>query len=59
MRSFSYRCGMINATIPVYQAEISPPESRGRLVSTHGIFLVTGYVSSYTGLDFNAFSSTI
>lgn len=50
---------MINATIPVYQAEISPPESRGRLVSTHGIFLVTGYVSSYTGLDFNAFSSTI
>ncbi|KAH7125995.1 general substrate transporter [Dactylonectria macrodidyma] len=42
--------GMINATIPVYQSEISPAESRGKLVSTHGIFLVSGYsASAWTG----------
>ncbi|RSM18688.1 hypothetical protein CDV31_002408 [Fusarium ambrosium] len=35
--------GMINATIPVYQSETSPAQNRGRLVSTHGIFLVLGY----------------
>lgn len=38
---------MINATIPVYQSEISPAQNRGRLVSTHGIFLVSGYVSNF------------
>ncbi|KAH7127796.1 general substrate transporter [Dactylonectria estremocensis] len=38
--------GMINATVPVYQSEISPAQTRGRLVSTHGIFLVLGYSGS-------------
>jgi MFS family permease len=37
--------GMIVALVPIYQSEISPPESRGLLVSSHGVFIVTGYVS--------------
>ncbi|KAL4878001.1 hypothetical protein BJY04DRAFT_221575 [Aspergillus karnatakaensis] len=39
--------GMINATIPVYQSKISPAGNRGRMVSTHGIFLVSGYSLGY------------
>lgn len=39
--------GMIVALVPIYQSEISPPESRGFLVSSHGVFIVTGYVSNF------------
>lgn len=44
-------CGMINSLIPLYQSEISPPSSRGRLVGSHGALIVTGYaVAAWTGL---------
>lgn len=38
--------GMMNCTIPTYISEISPPNQRGRVVSSHGILIASGYVSS-------------
>lgn len=35
--------GMLAVLIPIYQAEVSPPGSRGLLVGQHGSWIVTGY----------------
>ncbi|CAH0028729.1 unnamed protein product [Clonostachys rhizophaga] len=35
--------GMLNTSIPVFQSEVSPAESRGRMVGTHGVLIVSGY----------------
>ena len=35
--------GMMNSTVPLYQSEVSPPQTRGRMVGTHGFLLVAGY----------------
>ncbi|EIW82727.1 general substrate transporter [Coniophora puteana RWD-64-598 SS2] len=35
--------GMMVVLIPIYQAEISPPASRGLLVGQHGAWIVAGY----------------
>lgn len=35
--------GMINSTVPLYQSEVAPPQTRGRMVGSHGFLLVTGY----------------
>ncbi|KAJ5587147.1 uncharacterized protein N7459_002912 [Penicillium hispanicum] len=37
---------MINTLIPLYQSEVSPPSSRGRMVGSHGFLIVTGYAHS-------------
>jgi MFS family permease len=42
--------GAIDVIVPLYQAEISPPKSRGRLVGSHGFLIVVGYgVAGWTG----------
>lgn len=35
--------GMMNSTVPLYQSEVAPPKTRGRMVGAHGFLLVTGY----------------
>ncbi|KAK2753056.1 hypothetical protein FQN55_005016 [Onygenales sp. PD_40] len=35
--------GMMVVLIPIYQAEISPPNARGLLVGQHGTWIVAGY----------------
>jgi len=35
--------GMINSTVPLYQSEVAPARTRGRMVGAHGFLLVTGY----------------
>jgi MFS family permease len=40
-----YGVGLIVSLIPVYQSEIAPASERGFLGASHGIFIVTGYVS--------------
>jgi MFS family permease len=37
--------GLIVTLVPIYQSEVSPAESRGRMVGSHGFLIVTGYVS--------------
>ncbi|KAK5735644.1 hypothetical protein LTR17_007995 [Elasticomyces elasticus] len=42
--------GMLVTRIPMYQAEVSTPESRGFMVSMHGIMFAVGYgLSSWIG----------
>ncbi|KAK0288290.1 hypothetical protein LTR35_003764 [Friedmanniomyces endolithicus] len=42
--------GMLVTCIPMYQAEVSTPESRGFMVSMHGIMFAVGYgLSSWIG----------
>jgi sugar porter (SP) family MFS transporter len=42
--------GMMDVVVPLYQAEISPPKSRGRLVGAHGFLIVVGYsIAGWTG----------
>jgi nitrate/nitrite transporter NarK len=36
--------GMVNVITPLYQSEVSPAKSRGRLVGSHGFILCVGYV---------------
>ncbi|KAI9870980.1 MAG: hypothetical protein M1830_003560, partial [Pleopsidium flavum] len=35
--------GMLVTLVPIFQAEIAPPASRGFLVAQHGVILVVGY----------------
>ncbi|KAH8880930.1 general substrate transporter [Thozetella sp. PMI_491] len=42
--------GMVNVITPLYQSEISPAHSRGRLVGSHGFMLCVGYaLAGWTG----------
>ncbi|KAK5744134.1 hypothetical protein LTR17_002164 [Elasticomyces elasticus] len=42
--------GLLVSLVPVYQSEISPAETRGRVVGTHGFLIVTGYaISAWVG----------
>jgi len=36
--------GMMDVSVPIYQSEISPARSRGRMVGSHGFLVVVGYV---------------
>ncbi|KAF1813591.1 general substrate transporter [Eremomyces bilateralis CBS 781.70] len=38
--------GMLVTAIPMYQAEVSTPESRGFMVSLHGVLFAVGYMTS-------------
>ncbi|KAF7563903.1 hypothetical protein G7046_g210 [Stylonectria norvegica] len=43
--------GMMNTIVPLYQSEVSPPRTRGRMVGTHGFLVVVGYnLAAWTGL---------
>ncbi|KZO90717.1 general substrate transporter [Calocera viscosa TUFC12733] len=43
--------GMMVVLIPIFQAEVSPPTSRGLLVGQHGAWIVVGYaVASWVGV---------
>ncbi|KAH7921398.1 general substrate transporter [Leucogyrophana mollusca] len=43
--------GMMVVLIPIFQAEISPPSSRGLLVGQHGAWIVAGYaIASWVGV---------
>ncbi|KAK4940654.1 hypothetical protein LTR10_019284 [Elasticomyces elasticus] len=45
--------GSLFSCIPLYQSEISPPESRGMVVGFHGIFITLGYtLSNWVGVGF-------
>ncbi|KIY03202.1 uncharacterized protein Z520_01669 [Fonsecaea multimorphosa CBS 102226] len=45
--------GSLFSTIPLYQSEISPPDSRGMTVGFHGIFVTLGYtLSNWVGVGF-------
>ncbi|CAG8894317.1 unnamed protein product [Penicillium egyptiacum] len=35
--------GMMDVSVPIYQSEISPATSRGRMVGSHGFLVVVGY----------------
>lgn len=37
--------GMMDVSVPIYQSEVSPARSRGRMVGSHGFLVVVGYVS--------------
>ncbi|KAF2465292.1 MFS transporter, partial [Lindgomyces ingoldianus] len=42
--------GMVNVITPLYQSEISPAHSRGRMVGSHGFILCVGYaLAGWTG----------
>ncbi|KAJ5874235.1 uncharacterized protein N7529_002665 [Penicillium soppii] len=42
--------GLMVTLIPIYQSEVSPTESRGRMVGSHGFLIVTGYAfAAWTG----------
>ncbi|KAF2679245.1 general substrate transporter [Lentithecium fluviatile CBS 122367] len=42
--------GMVNVITPLYQSEISPAASRGRMVGSHGFILCVGYaLAGWTG----------
>ncbi|RAH79953.1 MFS general substrate transporter [Aspergillus japonicus CBS 114.51] len=45
-------CGMFSIVTPLYQSEISPAHQRGKMVGSHGILVVTGYVSVHATADF-------
>jgi MFS family permease len=47
--------GLIVTLVPIYQSEISPAKSRGKVVGSHGTLIVTGYVchSSLTSGELN------
>ena len=38
---------MVDVIVPLYQSEVSPPRSRGRLVGSHGFLVVVGYVRDF------------
>lgn len=42
--------GMVNVITPLYQSEISPAKSRGRMVGSHGFILCVGYVRCLSAL---------
>ncbi|KAL4805228.1 general substrate transporter [Aspergillus unguis] len=45
-----YGVGNLVTLVPIMQAEISPPTSRGFLVAQHGVILVLGYaIAGWTG----------
>ncbi|OAL34558.1 hypothetical protein AYO20_06188 [Fonsecaea nubica] len=42
--------GMVNSITPLYQSEVSPAHSRGRMVGSHGFILCVGYgLAGWTG----------
>lgn len=42
--------GILTSVIPIYQAEVSTPESRGFMVSMHGVMFAVGYsLSAWLG----------
>ncbi|CRL29315.1 Sugar/inositol transporter [Penicillium camemberti] len=42
--------GLMVTLVPIYQSEISPAESRGKMVGSHGTLIVTGYAfAAWTG----------
>jgi MFS family permease len=45
--------GMVNVITPLYQSEVSPAHSRGRMVGSHGFILCVGYVSPLSVLLFS------
>jgi MFS family permease len=47
--------GLIVTLVPIYQSEISPAESRGKVVGSHGTLIVSGYVSLFLFLSFFPF----
>ncbi|KAF9698416.1 hypothetical protein EKO04_003944 [Ascochyta lentis] len=38
--------GMMDVTVPLYQTEVSPAASRGRMVGSHGFLIVCGYAGA-------------
>ncbi|CRG89086.1 Quinate permease [Talaromyces islandicus] len=49
--------GLMVTLVPIYQSEVSPAESRGRMVGHHGFLIVTGYAfAAWTG--FGCFYAT-
>ncbi|OCT46100.1 hypothetical protein CLCR_00414 [Cladophialophora carrionii] len=42
--------GMVNVITPLYQSEVSPAHSRGRMVGSHGFVLCVGYLMLEQGL---------
>ena len=41
--------GMFGTVVPLYQSEVAPPGTRGRMVGCHGAFISAGYMSSAWG----------
>lgn len=42
--------GMVDVIVPIYQSEVSPAKTRGRMVGTHGFLVVVGYgLAGWTG----------
>ena len=39
-----FSAGMIDTICPLYQSEVAPAHARGRMVGSHAVFLVAGYV---------------
>ncbi|KAI1613535.1 general substrate transporter [Exophiala viscosa] len=45
-----FGAGMVNVITPLYQSEISPAKTRGRMVGSHGFILCVGYgLAGWTG----------
>ncbi|KAF2021156.1 general substrate transporter [Aaosphaeria arxii CBS 175.79] len=38
--------GMVDVAVPLYQAEVSPAKTRGRMVGSHGFLIVCGYAGA-------------
>ncbi|KAJ5398588.1 hypothetical protein N7465_009077 [Penicillium sp. CMV-2018d] len=42
--------GLMVTLVPIYQSEVSPTKSRGKMVGSHGFLIVTGYAfAAWTG----------
>ncbi len=42
-----FGAGMVNVITPLFQSEVSPAKTRGRMVGSHGFILCVGYVSFF------------
>ncbi|KIX06755.1 uncharacterized protein Z518_04731 [Rhinocladiella mackenziei CBS 650.93] len=52
--------GMVNVITPLYQSEISPAKTRGRMVGSHGFILCVGYgLAGWTGYGCYFLSSQV
>ena len=48
-----FRCFQVLASVPLWVAELAPPQTRGILIDIHAFLMLVGYnVAAYVGLGF-------
>lgn len=54
-----FSSAMVDVIVPLYQSEVSPPKTRGRLVGSHGFLVVVGYVCDFRQTITNALANRL